>query len=177
MEKNWKNLVLEIWTRNFEKLGNVVGGQWRSPFYRGLGRPMGCIFEPYWFVVRDRSAVKNRFWKFFLWFFESKMTIFFDFPKMCSNYNIEVLYCFRTLSRAQTANFRPYMTFPVTSGQYWENRKNRFFGQFLIILQISPTYMVAGVGRKRPEALVVTKNTFSYVFRCFFIPISISYLI
>ena len=53
------------------------------------------------------------------------MAIFFNFCKMCSNYNIYALYRFRTLPGALKAHFRPYITFPATSGQYWKNRKNR----------------------------------------------------
>ena len=59
------------------------------------------------------------------------MTIFFDFLKICSKYNIWVIYRLRTLSGSQMADFRPYITFPATMRQSIEKLKIVFFGDFL----------------------------------------------
>ena len=58
------------------------------------------------------------------------MTIFFDFPKMCLKCHIWVFYRFWTLSRPQMADFRPYMKFPTTSGQYMKIKKFGLWGNF-----------------------------------------------
>ena len=149
---------------------------WFPRFCGGLGGPMGSICRRNDRIVRKLSAGQNRPWKFWVWDFWSKMTIFFDFPKMCLKSRIWVFYRFRTLSRPQMADFRPYMTFPATSGQFLKNRKKRIFWRFYEILRNLPIFIVAGSGRKWPGVSIMVGNEFLSVFRCFSIPISMVYL-
>ena len=128
--KDNKNSVFLISPQDFMIRPRGVGVVWLPKFCGGLGGPMGSICRPNDRIVRKLSAGQNRPWKFWVWDFWSKMTIFFDFPKMCLKCHIWVFYRFRTLSRPQMADFRPYMTFPTTSGQYMKNKKIGFLGNF-----------------------------------------------
>ena len=151
-----------------------MGIVWLPRFCGDLGGPMGSIYRPNDHIVRKLSAGQNRPWKFWVWDFWSKMTIFFDFPKMCPKSHIWVFYRFRTLSRPQMADFRPYMTFPTTSGQYMKNQKNWILGWFLQFWHNWPIYVVAGSGRKWPGVSIMAGHMFSEAFRCLFIPISMA---
>ena len=141
-----------------------IGIAWLPRFCGGLGGPMGSICRPNDRIVRKSSAGQNRPWKFWVWDFWSKMTIFFDFPKMCLKSHIWVFYRFRKLSRSQMADFRPYM----------KNPKNLILGWFLQFWHNWPIYVVAGSGWKWPEVSIMAGNMFSEAFRCLFIPISVA---
>ena len=67
---------------------------------------------------------------------------------MCLKSHIWVFYRFRTLSRPQMADFRPYMTFATTSGQDLKNPKKK---DFLVILTILAKLADICSGRGWPE--------------------------
>ena len=138
--------------------------------------PDGMYLPPYHNIVRKLSAGKNRLWKIWGCWFWSKMTIFFDSFKLCPKCHIWMFYRFWMLFWSQMANFQSYITFPDNSGQFFQNRKNLIFWWFYEILHNLPIFIVAGGGRKWPEVSVMAGDMFSWVFRCFFIPISMAYL-
>ena len=150
---------------------------WLPRFCGDLGGPMGSIYRPNDHIVQKLSADQNRPRKFPWWDFWSKMTIFFDSPKMYPKCHILVFYRFRTLSGPQMADFRLYMTFATTSGQDLKNPKKWIFWWFWQFWQNWPIFVVAGGGRKWPGVLFMVGNMFSRVIRYFFIPKSMVYLI
>ena len=140
------------------------------------GGPMGCIYPPYHNIVRKLSAGKNRLWKFWWVLILINNESFNDSFKMCPKCHICVFYRFRMFFWSQMANFQPYITFPDNSGQFFQNRKNLIFWWFYEIWHNLPIFKVAGGGRKWPGVSIMAGNMFSWVFRCFSIPISMAHL-